>query len=119
MILGWRGIVDRDGDVIAWPTVLMQHSDAFSALPSMVSRNYRARWRQWDGEPGARIDFDPGASQEDSAKVQAWVDAAQGVTHGSKTGRFNCAAPNLNRVVSVSRCGLCDDGTYRHECGHA
>ncbi len=79
MILGWRGIVDKDGDVIAWPTVLMDHNAAFGVLPSMTSRDYRARWRQWDNEPGASIDFDPGASQEDIDKVQSWVDAAQGV----------------------------------------
>lgn len=78
MIFAWRGIVDEGGDVVAWPTVLMDHNAAFATLPML--RDYRARWRQWDNEPGAPIDFDPGASQEDREKVQAWVDAAQGVS---------------------------------------
>ncbi len=75
MILAWRGVVDRQGDVVAWPTLLMDHNAAFAVLPYL--KGYRVRWRQWENGAGAYIDFDPGASQEDREKVQAWVDAAQ------------------------------------------
>ncbi len=111
MILGWRGIVDRGGDVIAWPTVLMDHNRAFMALPATVSQDYRARWRQWDNEPGARIDFDPGASQEDIDKVQAWVDAAQGVTRPPA-----CNVCGDTGARYTNRCG---GGTTRCECQDA
>lgn len=94
MILGWRGIVDRDGDVVAWPMLLMDHKTAFGILPRL-GRDYKARWRQWDNDPGSRIDFDPGASQEDRDKVQAWVDAAQG-------------------IVRPPACNACDDTGARY-----
>jgi hypothetical protein len=68
----WRGVVDKDGDVWAWPMLLWDHNDAFGTLP--VLKKHRARWRQWDH--GGRIDFEPGASDEDKAKVEAWVKAA-------------------------------------------
>lgn len=70
MKLAWRGVVDGDGDVVAWPMLLMDHNTAFATLPHL--RDYRARWRQWD--LGAAIDFDPGVTAEDKAKVEAWVE---------------------------------------------
>lgn len=77
--VAWRGVVDEFGDVWAWPTVLMEHREAFAVLPSLAS--YRARWRQWS--PGDSIDFDPGATPEDRAKVEAWVKAANEAGSGS------------------------------------
>lgn len=72
MILAWRGVVDEDGDVVAWPTLLLDHNQAFATLGRL--RNYRARWRQW--EPGGRIDFDPGADPAD-------VQEGQGLDRGA------------------------------------
>jgi hypothetical protein len=68
----WRGVVFH-GEVWAWPTVLFDHRDAFAAWPSL-GEGQTCRWRQW--EPGGRIDFDPGASDEDKALVEAWIKAA-------------------------------------------
>jgi len=65
----WRGIV-WEGEVWAWPTLLFDHNEAFFKFPSL-GEEYTCRWRQW--EPGGKIDFDPGASAEDIAKVEAWV----------------------------------------------
>jgi hypothetical protein len=73
----WRGFV-VDGEVWAWPTLLFDHKDAMATLHAL--KDYTCRWRQW--EPGGRIDFDRGASAEDRAKVEAWV---QTVTAAFKT----------------------------------
>lgn len=66
--IAWRGVV-FDGQVWAWPTLLMTHEEAFMHMPML--RNYGARWRQW--EPGSEVDFDPGASPEHRALVHAWL----------------------------------------------
>jgi hypothetical protein len=71
MQLAWRGVVDQDGDVIAWPTPLMDHKEAFYKLPWLA--DYRARWRQWS--PDGDIDFDKGVSPEDRAKVIEWIES--------------------------------------------
>jgi len=73
MIPAWRGIVDNDGDVWAWPMLLFDHKQAFADLP-LLGKRTRARWRQW--EPRGPIDFDPGTSYSDKLRVQAWVRAA-------------------------------------------
>jgi hypothetical protein len=52
--------------------LLLDHEQAFGKLRHL--REYTARWRQWT--PGGDIDFDPGVSAEDQAKVEAWVKAA-------------------------------------------
>lgn len=75
MVLGLRGIV-WSGEVIAWPTILMTHDQAFAAYSPL--RKYTCRWRQWDNEPGANVDFDPGASKEDQQKVLDYIEKVQG-----------------------------------------
>jgi hypothetical protein len=67
----WRGIV-WNGTVWAWPTLLMDHEEAFRQMPGM--RAYTCRWRQWS--PGGTIDFDAGCTPEDRALVAAWVAEA-------------------------------------------
>lgn len=69
MKLALRGVVDADGDIVAWPTLLAEHLDAFYTLPHL--EDYRCRWRQW--KAGGPVDFDPGASPEDCARVEAYV----------------------------------------------
>lgn len=73
MKLALRGVVDKDGDVVAWPTLLMDHSQAFGVLPHLA--DYRCRWRQW--EPGEAIDFDPDSTPTDMAAVREYVDSVQ------------------------------------------
>jgi len=68
----WRGVV-VDGVVWAWPTLLLDHKEAFVTLPFLSK--YSARWRQW--ETGAPIDFDPGTSQEDKELVEAWMEKVE------------------------------------------
>lgn len=68
----WRGVVLKDGSIWAWPMLLMDHNEAFGALPTLG--RHRARWRQWS--PGGPVDFDKGASQKDQDRVNAWVKAA-------------------------------------------
>lgn len=67
----WRGVVFH-GEVWAWPTLLFDHNAAFAAWVPL-GEEYTCRWRQW--EPGGKIDFDRGVSDEDKAKVEAWVKA--------------------------------------------
>lgn len=67
----WRGVV-LDGEVWAWPMLLLTHVEAFAVLP--VLSRASCRWRQW--EPDGRVDFDPGCTDEERALVQAWVDSA-------------------------------------------
>ena len=71
MKLGIRGIIDRDGDIHTWPTVAWQHREFFAVLPYLAD-DYRARFRQWDSEPGAKIDFDPGYERADAQGVGAF-----------------------------------------------
>lgn len=59
------------GEVWAWPTLLFDHNDALFKWD--VLNEHTCRWRQW--EPGGKVDFDPGASEEDKAKVLAWIAA--------------------------------------------
>lgn len=68
----WRGIVLNDGSIWAWPMLLMDHAQAFAVLPTL--KQHRCRWRQWDA--GIAVDFDSGASTEDRAAVNAWVERA-------------------------------------------
>lgn len=70
MELAYRGIVDEYGDVHGWPTALMTHKQAFAAAPVLQDIT-TVCWRQW--WPGEAVDFDPGTSAEDKAKVNAWV----------------------------------------------
>lgn len=69
--------MDSDGDIHTWPTLLMDHSQAFNVLYHL--RDYRVRFRQWDNTPGAPIDFDAGASREDMLRVVEYVARAQGL----------------------------------------
>jgi hypothetical protein len=66
----WRGVVFMD-EVWAWPMILMDHQQAFTAWRTLED-GMTCRWRQW--EPGGKIDFDHGASEEDMAKVREWVE---------------------------------------------
>jgi hypothetical protein len=77
MILAIRGIMDSDGHIHTWPTAAWDHNDFFAMLPWMAD-DYRVRFRQWNNEPGAPIDFDPGATAEDMAAVRDYVEAVQG-----------------------------------------
>lgn len=61
-----------NGEVWAWPTLVMTHDEAFHNLINL--RDYTCRWRQW--APGGPIDFDPGYSREDRNLVIDWVDRA-------------------------------------------
>lgn len=70
MKLGLRGIMDAGGDIHSWPMLAMDHADFFAKLPSL-QKGMRARWRQWDVD--AKVDFDPGATSEDRANVEAYV----------------------------------------------
>lgn len=76
MNLGLRGIV-WEGEVVAWPTILMTHDQAFAAYPPL--REYTARWRQWDNEAGAKVDFDKPVSDEDKAMVLDYIEKVQGI----------------------------------------
>lgn len=72
LLKAWRGVVLESGEIVAWPSLLLTHEDAFAAIP-LLSR-YRARWRQWStDEP---VDFDPDTSPEDRAAVKAWIERA-------------------------------------------
>lgn len=59
------------GEVWAWPMLLWDHNDAMFKLDWLSEST--CRWRQWD--VGKKVDFDPGASDEDKAKVLAWIEA--------------------------------------------
>lgn len=69
----WRGVVLNDGSIWAWPTLLMDHAQAFSALP-YLEKNQRARWRQWAADEA--VDFDLNVSAEDKQLVRKWVARA-------------------------------------------
>lgn len=75
MQLGLRGVMDADGDIHTWPTLLMDHSEAFATLPHL--NDYRVRFRQWGNSPGDPIDFDPGASRADMMRVVEHVAKTQ------------------------------------------
>lgn len=72
MKLGLRGIMDQDGDIHVWPTLAMDHRDFFAAVP-YFDDGYRVRFRQWNHEPGSKIDFDRGATREDMLRVCEFV----------------------------------------------
>lgn len=72
MKLAWRGVVDADGDIAAWPMLLFDHNQAFAVLPHL--RNCRVRWRQWN--PDGPVDFDDAVSAKDQALVEEWVKNA-------------------------------------------
>lgn len=81
MTLGLRGIV-WEGEVVAWPTILMDHNAAFATWPPLAE--YTCRWRQWDNEAGAKVDFDPGCSDEDKTKVLDYIEKVQGIRPPTK-----------------------------------
>ena len=64
----WRGVV-VENEVVAWPSLLMDHKTAFAVTGAL--RGYTARWRQW--KPGEWPDFDPGASADDVAQVENFL----------------------------------------------
>lgn len=66
--IAWRGLV-VNGEVWAWPMVLLDHAQAMETISLL--RKYTARWRQWS--PGTAPDFDPGVSAEDKALVETWL----------------------------------------------
>lgn len=72
MKLAYRGVVDRDGTVVGWPMLLLDHAQAFAVLHHLS--DYQARWRQW--EPDGRVDIDPGGEEHREA-IEAWVEAVQ------------------------------------------
>jgi hypothetical protein len=69
--IAWRGFVDKDLKVIAWPTLLIQHKD-FHRLFGTSDDDFLARWRQWS--PDESADFEPGATPEAKQAVQEWLD---------------------------------------------
>lgn len=68
--LAWRGFVTRDLKVIAWPTMLAQHTD-FHGIFLTDDSQFVARWRQWG--PGELPDIDSGASEDAVAAVTAFL----------------------------------------------
>lgn len=76
LLHAWRGVVLDNGQIVAWPALLLDHNEAFNKVRTLS--NYRCRWRQWDG--GMPVDFDSGASQEDKDAVEAWIAAANAVS---------------------------------------
>lgn len=76
MILGIRGIMDEDGHIHTWPTVAMTHNQFFATMP-WLREGLRARFRQWDNEVGAKIDFDAGVSEADRRAVERYVRFVQ------------------------------------------
>ena len=74
MKYAYRGFVDRDGDIIAWPTIFATHSEYLISPAGHLAEGYRARWRQC--EPDGKVDFDrePTPSQEDRDKVIDFLD---------------------------------------------
>ena len=72
MKLAYRGVVDEDGDVVGWPTLLADHNAAFVTLYHL--RNYQARWRQW--EPDGPVDIDQGGEGH-RERIEAWLKAVQ------------------------------------------
>lgn len=76
MKLALRGVMDRDGDIIVWPMLLMDHAQAFQTLRHLA--DYRVRFRQW--EPDGKVDIDPGADPADVAAVQRFVSAFIGAS---------------------------------------
>lgn len=70
--IAWRGFVTHDGEIIAWPTLLSEHN-FFHGTFRTTDADFAARWRQW--EPGERVSFDPGATPEAKAAVEAWLNA--------------------------------------------
>lgn len=68
--VAWRGFVDRDGEVVAWPTLLATHS-SFHASFGTDDAEFLARWRQW--YPGDPPDIDDERDVPDEA-VRAIYD---------------------------------------------
>lgn len=69
MNLALRGVMDADGHIVVWPTLLMDHKQAFRVLPHLA--DYRVRFRQW-GE-GGPPDIDPGCTPEDAQTVRCFL----------------------------------------------
>jgi hypothetical protein len=67
--IAWRGFVDAEGKIIAWPTLLADHNQFFSTF--YIKDDYPARWRQWSA--GGEVDFDPGATPQAKDAVEAWL----------------------------------------------
>lgn len=61
--------MDADGHIVVWPTLLMDHKEAFHVLPHLA--DYRVRFRQW--EPGEAPDIDPNSTPEDAQAVRAFL----------------------------------------------
>lgn len=68
--IAWRGFVTHDHEVIAWPTLLVEHND-FHRLFRTTDADFAARWRQWS--PGGAPNFDPGAPQAARDLVAVWL----------------------------------------------
>lgn len=73
MKYAWRGFVDHDGDIVAWPTLLADHNQFHFAFHTS-DEDFIARWRQWS--PGGKVDFDPGVSETTKQLVNDWVQNA-------------------------------------------
>ena len=69
--IAWRGLVDKNGNVIAWPMLMSDHV-AFHRTFHTNDDDFAGRWRQWS--PGGEIDFDPDVSPEHRAWVRAWLN---------------------------------------------
>jgi hypothetical protein len=67
----WRGFVDHDGKVIAWPTMIIDHRE-FHRVFYTDDSDFLARWRQWS--PGEEPDFDPGTPPEAKQIVKDWLN---------------------------------------------
>lgn len=67
MNLGLRGVMDAEGDIHVWPTILLDHNQAFATFGPLA--DYRVRFRQWGNKPGDPIDFDRGSDRADMIRV--------------------------------------------------
>jgi hypothetical protein len=72
-LVAWRGFVTHDGAVVAWPTLMAEHSD-FHRTFYTSDEDFAARWRQWDA--GGKPDVDPGAPAEAIEALNAWLETA-------------------------------------------
>ena len=69
--IAWRGFVDKDGKVIAWPTLALDHKE-FHRIFYTSDDDFVARWRQWS--PGEEPDFDGRPATELRDIVRAWLN---------------------------------------------
>lgn len=61
--IAWRGFVTKDLEVVAWPTVLVDHN-TFHATFGTSDEDFAARWRQWSEGDVPDIDDERGLPED-------------------------------------------------------